>query len=100
MTIDYAQRLVTLNGCPLQLTTIAYELLAELSSSAPRVAPYDRLLRRVWRNRRSRDSRYVRTIVKSLRRKLQDDANEPTFIFTEPRVGYRMPPGETRAGAE
>ena len=28
--------------------------------------------------------------VKSLRRKLGDDADNPTHILTEPRVGYRM----------
>ena len=29
-----------------------------------------------------------------LRRKLGDDADNPTYIFTEPRVGYRMPKRE------
>ena len=38
----------------------------------------------------------MRTIVSKLRRKLGDDADNPTYIFTEPRVGYRMPKGETR----
>ena len=33
----------------------------------------------------------MRTIVKSLRGKLGDDADNPTYIFNEPRVGYRMP---------
>lgn len=28
--------------------------------------------------------------MKRLRRKLGDDARVPTYIFTEPRVGYRM----------
>ena len=36
-----------------------------------------------------------RTIFESLRRKLGDDAEHPTYIFAEPRVGYRMPRGET-----
>ena len=39
--------------------------------------------------------RPMRTIVGKLRRKLGDDADNPTYIFTEPRVGYRMPEGET-----
>ena len=38
----------------------------------------------------------VRAIVKRLRRKLGDDANNPTYILNEPRVGYRMPKGETQ----
>ena len=33
------------------------------------------------------------TVVKNLRRKLSDDADDPTCIFTEPRVGCRIPKG-------
>ena len=55
---------------------------------------YDRLPRRVWGLRRSGDSRRVRTAAKQLRRKLGDDANNPTYILTEPSVGYRMAKGE------
>ncbi len=29
-------------------------------------------------------------VVRRLRRKLGDDADSPTYIITEPRVGYRM----------
>ena len=38
--------------------------------------------------------RSLRTVFGRLRRKLGDDADIPTYIFTEPRVGYRMPKGE------
>ena len=48
LTIDYAQRRVTLAGRPVQLTAIEYGLLFELSANAGRVMTYDRLLRRVW----------------------------------------------------
>ena len=96
LTIDYAQRRVTLAGRPVQLTAIEYGLLFELSANAGRVMTYDRLLRRVWGLRKSGDSRRVRTAAKQLRRKLGDDANDPTYILNEPRVGYRMPKGETQ----
>ena len=59
----------------------------------------DRLLRRVWGLRKSGDSRRVRTAAKQLRRKLGDDANNPTYILNEPRVGYRMEKGEGPEGA-
>ena len=95
LTIDYAERRVTLAGRPVQLTAIEYGLLFELSANAGRVMTYDRLLRRVWGLRRSGDSRRVRTAAKQLRRKLGDDANNPTYILNEPRVGYRMAKGET-----
>ena len=93
LTIDYAERRVTLAGRPVQLTAIEYGLLFELSANAGRVLTYDRLLQRVWGLRRSGDSRRVRTAAKQLRRKLGDDANNPTYILNEPRVGYRMPKG-------
>ena len=94
LTIDYSERRVTLAGRLVQLTAIEYGLLFKLSANAGRVLTYDRLLRRVWGLRGSRDSRRVRTAAKQLRRKLGDDANNPIYIFTEPRVGYRMPKGE------
>ena len=94
LTIDYARRRVTLAGRPVQLTAIEYGLLFELSANAGRVMTYDRLLRRVWGLRGSGDSRRVRTAAKQLRRKLGDDANNPTYILNEPRVGYRMAKGD------
>ena len=94
LTIDYAERRVTLAGRPVQLTAIEYGLLFELSANAGRVMTYDRLLQRVWGLRGSGDPRRVRTAAKQLRRKLGDDANNPTYILNEPRVGYRMEKGE------
>ena len=47
----------------------------------------------VWGEKSSGDVRPMRTIVSKLRRKLGDDADNPIYIFTEPRVGYRMPKG-------
>ena len=93
MTIDYAERRVTVAGQPVKLTAAEYELLFELSVNAGRVLTHGQLLRRVWGLTNSGDVRMIRTLVKRLRRKLDDDASGPTYIFAEPRVGYRMPKG-------
>ena len=79
---------MTLAGRPVQLTAIEYGLLFELSANAGRVMTYDRLLQRVWGLRGSGDSRRVRTAAKQLRRKLGDDAGNPTYILNEPRLGH------------
>ena len=100
LTIDYAERRVTLAGRPLPLIAMEYRLLAELSANAGRLLTYEHLLERVWGEKSSGDVRPMRTIVSKLRRKLGDDADNPTYIFTEPRVGYRMPKGETREPEE
>ena len=94
LVVNYGERQATLAGRPLQLMAIEYRLLAELSANAGRVLTYEHLLQRVWGDKSNSDVPAMRTIVSSLRRKLGDDADSPTYIFTEPRVGYRMPRGE------
>ena len=90
LTINYAERRVTVAGCPVQLTATEYKLLFELSINAGQVLTQDQLLRRAWGPDYSGDPRLLRSFVKKLRRKLKDDADSPRYIFTEPRVGYRM----------
>ena len=88
--IDYAERRVTVAGHPSRLTATEYKLLYELSINAGRVLDHNHLLRRVWGPNHFGDSRLVRSFVKKLRRKLRDDAANPKYIITEPRLGYRM----------
>ncbi len=96
LEVDYAERRVSVADQPVRLTATEYELLRELSVNAGRVLTYDTLLRRVWHEPEGRDSRLVRPFVKTLRKKLGDDAKAPSYIFTEPRVGYRMPKPNSR----
>ena len=95
LAVDYGRRQVTLAGAPVQLTAIEYRLLAELAASAGRVATYGHLLQRVWELDPDADLRPMRTVMAGLRRKLRDNADNPVYIFTEPRVGYRMALPET-----
>ena len=97
LTINYAERLVTVAGRPVQLTATEYQLLFELSINAGRVLTHDQLLRRGWGPDYPEDSRLLRSFLKKLRRKLGDNADNPTYIFTEPRVGYRMAKSAGRA---
>ena len=95
LTIDYFQRQVTLAGVRVPLVAMEYRMLAELSANAGQVLTYEHILERVWgRKDGDGDLRPMRTIVSKLRRKLGEGAGNPTYIFTEPRVGYRMPRGE------
>ena len=94
LTVNFIERNVTLAGRPVPLVAMEYRMLAELSANAGRVLTYEYLLERVWRKTSSEDVRPMRTIVSKLRHKLGDDANNPTYIFTESRVGYRMPKGD------
>ena len=95
LAIHYEERRVTLAGQPVELSATEFDLLCELSANAGRVLKHDELLRRVWRSRNKGDVRVLHTYVRRLRRKLGEDASNPVYIFTEHRVGYRMPrPGD------
>ena len=90
LTINYAERRVKVAGYPVRLTATEYRLLQELSNNAGRVLTQERLLRRVWGPEYPDDPRLLRTFIRRLRSKLGDNARSPIYIFTEPRVGYRM----------
>ena len=94
LAIDYDRLQVTVDGDAIILTTTEYELLRVLALSAGRVMTYDTLLRRVWRGRDGAEANLVRIFVRNLRRKLGDDAANPSWIFNERGVGYRMPAPE------
>ena len=94
LTVDFARHRVTIGDRPVPLVAMEYRMLTELAANGGQVLTYDHLLERVWGGNSGSDVRPMRTIVSKLRRKLGDDADIPTYIFTEPRVGYWMPKGE------
>ena len=100
LPINYPGRRVTLAGRPVELTATEYALLFELSINSGLVLTHDRLRQRGRGEGNSGDSGLVRIIVKKLRRTLGDEANNPAYIFTEPRVGYRIRKGETQYQGE
>ena len=95
LTIDYAQRRVSLAGSPVQMTPHEYGLLAELAMNAGRTLTHDQLLQRVWSPGRMGQRWLLREVVKRLRSKLGDTASNPAYIFLQRGVGYRMGPAET-----
>ncbi len=99
LVVLFAERRVTVAGRPVSLTATEFDLLAELATHAGQVVTHDQLLARVWGPTASRDVRVIRTHLARLRRKLGEDASNPTYIVAQPRVGYRLATAEpsTRA---
>ena len=48
------------------------------------------LLRGVWGPEYGGEMEYLRTYVRMLRKKIEDDPARPQYILTEPWVGYRF----------
>ena len=90
LLINFDERTVSVSGQPVQLTATEYKLLTELANGAGRVLTQDVLLQRVWGPEYAGESQLLRSYVKSLRQKLGDDARNPSYIFTEHGIGYRM----------
>ena len=81
---------VRLVGQPVRLTAIEYDFLRELSIRAGRVLTHQHLLQRVWGKTEAETAQAIRTHLMRQRRKLGENADNPKYIFAEPRVGYRM----------
>ena len=52
--------------------------------------PHAKLLRTIWGPDYSDELEYLRTYVRTLRKKIENDTAQPKYILTEPWVGYRF----------
>ena len=87
--IDAAKRTVHLNGDPITLTYVEFELLRAMASSPGRVFTRQALLESLWGNSAYREPRTIDVHVRHLREKLEADPREPQLILTVRGVGYR-----------
>jgi two-component system KDP operon response regulator KdpE len=90
LSIDYTAREVTLDGASVRLTRKEYDILRLLTRNAGKVLTHDFLLREIWGPAQSDQAQYLRVHIGNLRQKLNDDPTNPSYILTEPGVGYRF----------
>lgn len=71
------------------------------SSTRIRVVDVAPLILQVWGAYGYANHKLVRSLIKSLRRKIGDDARAPDYIFNVRGVGYRMArPDERKAASQ
>ncbi|HEY1985316.1 MAG TPA: response regulator transcription factor [Terracidiphilus sp.] len=85
-----ARRGVTKRGQPVHLTRKEFDILHCLMSRAGRVVTYARLLTAVWGADCREEVEYLRTFVRQLRKKIEDDPARPLYLLTDIYVGYRF----------
>ncbi|MFE1952925.1 winged helix-turn-helix domain-containing protein [Streptomyces sp. NPDC059524] len=90
ITIDGGERTAAVDGRPLDLTYLEFELLAHLVAHPHRVHTRDQLVTTVWGYGHVGDGRTVDVHVARLRRKL--GAEHRRTIQTVRRVGYKYAP--------
>ncbi len=90
LTLDLDRRLVTRGGTQVHLTPKEYEALKYLAQHADRVVTHRALLTSVWGPQYGEELHYLHVLVNQLRRKVEPDPSHPSYILTEPGVGYRF----------
>jgi len=86
LAIDMDKRRVTRNGAPKKLTPKEYDLLCLLARHAGRVVTHRQILTAVWGPAHKDDTQYLRTFVRQLRGKVENDPAAPTIIENEVSV--------------
>jgi DNA-binding response OmpR family regulator len=94
LTVDPARRHARMNAREIELTSHEFDLLYLLASHPGIVFSREALLRRVWGDDTFVTDRSVDTLVKRLRRKIEDDVTEPQLILTVWGTGYKFAPAE------
>ena len=88
--IDFDAREVTARDRKLRLTPKEFELLRYLVGHANKTVSHRELLQAVWGPDYGDQVDYLRVFVNQLRKKIEAAPSQPTFLVTEPWVGYRL----------
>jgi DNA-binding response OmpR family regulator len=90
LVVDPSRRTVELDGAPIDLTYVEFELLSTLAARPGRVYSRRALLEALWGDADYRDPRTIDVHVRHLREKLEPTPSEPEYILTVRGVGYRF----------
>jgi DNA-binding response OmpR family regulator len=90
LSVDLPGREVRVDGTPVALSSLEFDLLAAFVAAPGRVFSRAQLLERVWGYDFYGDERVVDVHIRSLRARLGDDAGDPHLIATVRGVGYKF----------
>src|SRR5207248_9555720 len=90
LTIDFGARAVYRGATAITLRPKEFDLLAALVRHRGRVVSRAELLREGWAYAAGTESRTVETHLAALRERLGDDPQNPRYIVTVRRAGYRL----------
>lgn len=90
MLIDKANRIVSINDIPVELTGKEFDLLSFLSSNKGRVFTKKQIYMEVWEDEYAFDDSNIMSFISKLRKKIEPDSDHPFYILTVRGVGYRF----------
>lgn len=90
LQIDLIARTAKRNNELLKLTSTEYNLLSLFAKNEGRVLTHQYILKEIWGVGYQTETQYLRVFVGTLRKKIEDNPNQPKHIITESGVGYRF----------
>jgi two-component system KDP operon response regulator KdpE len=90
LKMDVDRRLLFKGTDEIHLSPKEFDLLAFLMKNQGAPLTHARLLRAVWGPEYGGELEYLRSYIRMLRKKLEDDPAKPQYLLTEPWVGYRF----------
>ncbi len=90
LRLDLERRQLTRGGEMVHLSPTEFELLTFLMKNVGAPLTHVKLLRSVWGPDYGDELEYLRSYIRMLRKKIEDDPGKPQYILTEPSVGYRF----------
>lgn len=90
LIINASKRIIVVNGDEVSLTGKEFDLLYFLALHKGQVFTKKQLYSNVWKNEYAFDDSNLMSFISKLRRKLEPDINNPTYIQTVWGVGYRF----------
>jgi len=88
--LDPARREVHKGGILIHLTPKEFDLLHYLIAHAGLPITHGRLLQAVWGSEYGNEVEYLRTFMRQLRKKIEDDPGTPKYLLTDVQIGYRF----------
>jgi two-component system KDP operon response regulator KdpE len=90
LRIDLPARVVTVRGERVKLSPHEFGLLRVLAQNEGKLLTHRTLLREVWGPAYQSEANYLHVYVSHLRRKIEPDPSNPSYLLTETGAGYRL----------
>jgi two-component system, OmpR family, alkaline phosphatase synthesis response regulator PhoP len=94
--VDFDQRLAFKGGIPLTLTPTEFHILAHLARTPGQIVSSTDILDKVWGPAYRDEVHLLRVNIARLRRKIEDNPAQPTYVRTHSRAGYSIAPATAR----
>jgi two-component system KDP operon response regulator KdpE len=92
LAVNVTNRQVTLGNSKIDLSPTEYDILKLLIFNAGKVVTHKQVLREVWDKTEDYEGilHLLRVTISNLRSKIEPNPDRPTYILTEPGIGYRL----------